>query len=77
MPNSKQTDKEQQFSNSKSNSGNGDNVQTRSEQIESLEKNITFANGYMAHNSDHMPKEDLENLKDKQKNRKDTLDTLK
>lgn len=43
---------------------------------ENIEKNMSFAEGYMNHNSDHMSDVDLRNLKNKQENRKDTLRNL-
>lgn len=43
---------------------------------ENIEKNMCFAEGYINHNADHMSDVDLRNLKNKQENRKDTLDNL-
>lgn len=70
-----QREREEQISKLKSKIVYGDGGPT--DQVENLERKITFAEGYMNHNADHMNKEDLENLKDKQENRKDTLNTLK
>lgn len=70
----KQEDREHQISDLKNKIVYGDSNHTN--QIEGLEKNITFADGYLAHNDDHMPKEDIENLKEKQKNRVETLNRL-
>lgn len=53
----------------------GDSVPTNEK--ENLKKNIQYGEGYIKHNADNMNKSDLENLKDKQENRKDTLNTLK
>ncbi|MGH4122935.1 MAG: hypothetical protein ACREV6_08405 [Clostridium sp.] len=49
---------------------------TRSNESEGLEKNYTFANGYMDHNKDHMDKDVLENMKEKQQNRRDRMNGL-
>jgi hypothetical protein len=46
-------------------------------QVENLEKNITFAEGYLDHNEDHMNKKDKQNLKNRIENEKDTLNWLK
>jgi hypothetical protein len=47
--------------------------QQRSDELEGLEKNYEFAKGYMQHNADHMDSEALENMKEKQQNRRDKL----
>ncbi|MFT8313853.1 MAG: hypothetical protein ABF633_06295 [Clostridium sp.] len=44
---------------------------------ENLKKNIQYGEGYLDHNADNMSRSDLQNLKDRQENRKDTLNTLK
>jgi hypothetical protein len=49
---------------------------TNTDEAEGLEKNYIFAKGYMEHNADHMPKEDLENLKGKQQNRRDKMNGI-
>lgn len=54
---------------------NGDGGPTN--ERENLEKNIRYGEGYINHNAENMNQADLENLKDKQENRKDTLNTLK
>jgi hypothetical protein len=69
-----QDEREEQISKLKSKIVYGDGGP--SDEVENLEKRITFADGYMDHNADHMNKKDLENLKDKQENRKDTLNRL-
>ena len=43
---------------------------------EGLEKNYTFAKGYMEHNEEHMDEDALENMKEKQQNRRDKMDGL-
>jgi hypothetical protein len=43
---------------------------------EGLEKNYTFAKGYMEHNKDHMDEKALENMKEKQQNRRDKMNQL-
>jgi hypothetical protein len=70
-----QDEREEQISKLKSKIVYGDGGPT--DEVENLEKNITFAEGYMDHNADHMNKKDLENLKDKEENRRDTLNRLK
>lgn len=50
--------------------------QTLSNESEGLEKNYTFAKGYMEHNEEHMDEEALENMKEKQQNRRDKMDGL-
>jgi len=47
--------------------------QTNSNESEGLEKNYTFANGYMDHNKENMDLEALENMKQKQQNRRDRM----
>ena len=44
---------------------------------ENLKKNIQYGEGYLDHNADNMSRSNLQNLKDRQENRKDTLNTLK
>ncbi len=51
-------------------------VQSDSDQSESLEKNYTFAKGYMEHNKDHMDPQALKNMEEKQQNRKDEMNEL-
>lgn len=48
-----------------------------SEELKNLQKNYTYAEGYLEHNADHMPKEDIENLKENQENRKEKINELK
>ena len=43
---------------------------------EGLEKNYIFAKGYMEHNKDHMDEQALENMKEKQQNRRDKMNQL-
>lgn len=50
--------------------------QTHSIESEGLAKNYTFANGYIDHNKDHMNEEALENMKEKQQNRRDKMNGL-
>jgi len=47
--------------------------QTYSNETEGLEKNYTFAKGYMDHNKENMDLEALENMKEKQQNRRDRM----
>lgn len=46
------------------------------DEIEGLERNYTFAKGYMEHNKEHMDQEALENMKEKQQNRRDKMQEL-
>ena len=46
------------------------------DESECLEKNYTFAKGYLNHNSEHMDPKSLENMKEKQQNRRDTMEEL-
>lgn len=48
-----------------------------SDELDNLQKNYKYAEGYLEHNADHMPKDDIENLKEKQKNRREKIDELK
>lgn len=48
-----------------------------SEELKNLQKNYTYAEGYLEHNADHMAKEDIENLKENQENRKEKINELK
>lgn len=52
------------------------NGRTDNNEAEGLEKNYTFAKGYMENNKEHMDPEALENLKEKQQNRRDKMDGL-
>jgi hypothetical protein len=72
-----QRDREEQIEDIKNAIVYGDSAsQNTQEQLESLKKNYTFAEGYINHNSDHMDPNALESLKDKQKNRKEQMDQL-
>lgn len=53
---------------------NGDQI--HHDESEGLEKNYIFAKGYMEHNSQHMDPESLENMKEKQQNRRDKMNEL-
>lgn len=46
-------------------------------ELDNLEKNYIYAEGYLEHNANHMPKEDIENLKEKQENRREKMKELK
>ena len=69
-----QREREEQISNLKNKIIYGDGGP--SDDVEGLERNMVFANGYLNHNADHMSEEDLQNLKQKQENRRETLDRL-
>jgi hypothetical protein len=69
--------REEQIQNLKSAIVYGDNNKNSTEdQLENLKKNYTFAKGYIEHNADHMDSKALENLNEKQENRKDQMDIL-
>lgn len=55
--------------------GNNSKNDTK-DQISNLKDNYTFAEGYINHNGDHMSDKAYNNLKEKQKNRKEQLDQL-
>lgn len=42
-----------------------------------LQKNYIYSEGYLEHNKDHMPEEDMKNLKEKQENRREKINELK
>lgn len=46
------------------------------DEIENLKRNIKYTEGYLDHNKDHMDDETLENTIEKQKHRKEQLDSL-
>jgi len=46
------------------------------DQSEDLEKNYTFAKGYIEHNKEHMNPQALENMEEKQQNRRDEMNGL-
>ncbi len=50
--------------------------QTHSIESEDLERNYSFAKGYMEHNKEHMNRQALENMKEKQQNRRDKMSGL-
>ncbi|MFT5874056.1 MAG: hypothetical protein ACI8WT_003016 [Clostridium sp.] len=50
--------------------------QNKYNELEGLEKNYAFAKGYMEHNEDHIDEGALENMKEKQKNRRDKMSGL-
>ncbi len=55
--------------------GDSSNSNTK-QQLESLKKNYTFAQGYIDHNADNMDPKALENLQKKQEHRKEQIDIL-
>ncbi|MCB2293383.1 hypothetical protein LGK95_07595 [Clostridium algoriphilum] len=50
--------------------------QRDSDQSETLEKNYTFAKGYIEHNKDHMDPLALKNMEERQQNRRDEMTEL-
>lgn len=70
----KQHEREELISNLKDKIINGDSGPTN--EIEGLERNIVFSEGYLDHNADHMDKRDKRNLKENLENKKETLDRL-
>ncbi|AJA49349.1 hypothetical protein CPAST_c32830 [Clostridium pasteurianum DSM 525 = ATCC 6013] len=71
----KQKEREEQIKTLENKIVNGESSSKKAE-IENVEKNIKYGEGYLNHNSENMNQRDLENLKDKQENRKDTLNSL-
>lgn len=72
-----QNAREEQIQNLKNAIVYGENAKNDTQdQLKSLKKNYTFAEGYVKHNADHMDPQALENLKEKQKNRKEQVDLL-
>jgi hypothetical protein len=72
-----QNARQEQIENLKNAIAHGDNAKNDTQdQLESLKKNYTFAEGYINHNADHMDKEALQNLKEKQEHRREQMDIL-
>lgn len=46
------------------------------DEVENLKRNIKYTEGYLDHNKEHMEGETLENTIEKQKHRKEQLDSL-
>ncbi len=47
------------------------------DEVENLDKNYHYTQGYLSHNEDHMNSEDIEKVKEKQEHRKDQMKFLK
>lgn len=56
--------------------GNEQNAPTQKQQLEDLKENYQFGEGYIESNKNHMSQEDLQNLEQKQENRKIQIDNL-
>ena len=69
-----QKDREDRMENLKNLIVNG--AQDREENIDALEKRITFAGGYLENNSSKMDQASLENARKKQEHRKQQLENL-
>lgn len=50
---------------------------TINEELKNIEKNYVYSEGYLNNNASRMPKEDIENLNEKQENRKEKINELK
>jgi hypothetical protein len=73
-----QHDRENQIEDIKNAIVYGDNTKNDTQdQLQSLEKNYTFSQGYIDHNADHMDPKALQNLEKKQEHRKEQMDQLK
>lgn len=73
-----QHDRENQIEDIKNAIVYGDNTKNDAQdQLQSLEKNYTFSQGYIDHNADHMDPKALQNLEKKQEHRKEQMDLLK
>lgn len=70
-----QKEREEQINNLEDKIIYGDGGPTN--QIENLERNLTFEEGYLDHNADTMNPKDKKNLENKIENQKDTLNRLK
>lgn len=57
--------------------GDDKSQDTVTDELDNLEKNYIYAEGYLEHNDEHMPKEDMKNLKEKQENRREKMRELK
>lgn len=56
--------------------GNEKESPTKQEQIENLKENYYFGEGYIKNNKEQMNKEDLQNLQQRQQNRKIQIENL-
>jgi len=74
MAKDKQKRRESTIKNLESTIINGDGGPTSEK--ENLEKRIQYSEGYLSQNGEHMDETDLENLKNKIENKKDTLRTF-
>lgn len=73
-----QRDRENQIEDIKNAIVYGDNTKNDTEdQLQSLQKNYTFSQGYIDHNAKHMDTKALQNLQKKQEHRKEQMDILK
>lgn len=70
-----QKDREERMENLKNLIANND-TQSREENIEALEKRITYTGGYIENNSSKMDQVSLENARKKQEHRKQQLENL-
>lgn len=70
----KQTEREEKIEILEAKIINGE--KTNSNDSEGLEKNYAFSKGYMENNEEHMDEDALENMKEKQQNRRDEMTGL-
>jgi hypothetical protein len=72
-----QHDRENQIQDIKNAIVYGDSAKNDTQdQLQSLKKNLTFAEGYIDHNAEHMDPKALDNLQKKQEHRKEQIDIL-
>lgn len=57
--------------------GNDDNSETKEEQMSNLLENYISSEGYIQKNKEHMSKEMIQNMREKQENRQEQLENLK
>lgn len=72
-----QNDREGQMEDLKGKLSGGEDIQTREEQLENLEERYQKTEGYIQNNKNNMNQETLQNIENKQQNRKEQIDNLK
>lgn len=70
-----QQDRQKEIENLKNILAHGDN--SNRNQIENTEKRFVYTEGYLNHNADHMDKEAFKNAMERQRHRKEELDSMK
>lgn len=70
-----QKDREQEIDNLKNILSHGEG--SREKHLENTEKRFVYTEGYLNHNAEHMDEEAFKNAKEKQRHRKEQLDSMK